>query len=155
MPRGRPPTPKVLNDLKGDPGRRRRYQREPEPPSGAPKCPDYLDAIAQQEWVEVCQHLADMRLLSRADKTALELYCVAYSRYRKAQENVAKYGSVIFAGKDKYPMKSPWACEQDKQHDLLKGMLTEFCLTPAARARARVDISEKPSGGITSYLNVA
>ena len=146
MPRGRIPVPKVINDLRGDAGKRRRYQKEPEPPSGAPVAPEYLDDIARQEWKEVCQHLADMHLLSRADKTALELYCVAYSRYRKAQENVKENGSVIEVGKNNFPMKSAWASEMDTQHDKLKAMLLEFALTPAARSRCRIDIEKKSSG---------
>ena len=93
--RGRPPVPKAINELRGDPGRRRRYEKEPEAPSGIPDCPEHLDNIAKAEWFATASILKDMGLLSRADRAALEMYCSAYSRYRKAAEHVAKYGEVI------------------------------------------------------------
>lgn len=80
MPRGRIPQPKVINDLRGDPGKRRRNTREPQPPKGWPEKPDHLDEIASKEWDSVCELLDEMGLLSRADKTAIEIYVQAYSR---------------------------------------------------------------------------
>lgn len=49
MLRGRPPQSKKLNDLKGDLGRHRRKEVEPEPPKGIPELPDHLDDIATEE----------------------------------------------------------------------------------------------------------
>lgn len=137
MARGRIPIPTVLNSLRGDPGKRRKNTKEPEPLKGYPDKPDYLDEIASKEWDSICHLLNAMHLLSKSDKTILEMYCSHYSRWRKAQSQVAKskYGAVILSPDKKFPMKSPFANEADKQQSILKGILIELGLTPAARAR--------------------
>jgi hypothetical protein len=70
LARGGIPTPKILNDLRGNPGKRRHKTKEPEPPKGWPDKPDHLDEIASQEWDSVCQLLDDMHLLSKADRAS-------------------------------------------------------------------------------------
>ena len=52
-------------------------------------------------------------------------------------------------------MKSPHASEMDTQFNLLKGMLVEFGLTPAARSRMRVEIDAKSQGGIVAVIHAA
>lgn len=154
MPRGRPPTPKKLNDLKGDPGRRRRYETEPEAPEGTPDCPDHLDEIAREEWESVTTHLQSMGLLSTADRAAIELYCISYSRYRRAVENCQKYGDVILSPNKKVPMISPYATIQNQAFEQCRKLLLEFGLTPAARARMRVRDERKPKSKWDGLLNV-
>jgi P27 family predicted phage terminase small subunit len=138
MPRGRIPQPRILNDLKGDPHKRRRHESEPTPPADRPACPQHLDEIARQEWDFITAQLDQMGLLSAADKTALELYCQAYARYRRAEAVVAKYGEVIVAPETKYPMVSPYVSVMNRNLDTCRRMLVEFGLTPAARSRMRV-----------------
>lgn len=143
MPRGRPPLPKKLNDLRGDPGKRRRNTVEPEPEEGYPDCPQQVkdDPIANAEWQSTCDHLSSMNLLAKTDKTVLELYAITYSKWNKANENVRKYGDVLLLGENKYPTMSPWAnWERRYAADMLK-MLTSFGLDPAARARMRQPIA--------------
>jgi len=138
MPAGRPAIPKALNDLQGDRGKRRRYQREPEPPKGVPDCPQHLDEIAKAKWFETANILQDMNVLSKADGDALELYCSAYARYRKAQDDVKKFGGVVVSAKNKVPFPSPWAKMLNDAFDQLTKMQIQFGLTPAARARMSV-----------------
>lgn len=154
MPRGRPPTPKKLNDLKGEPGRRRRYESEPDPPDGVPDCPDHLDEIAREEWASVCGHLQSMGLLSSADRTAIELYCISYSRYRRAVENCQKFGDVILGSNKRVPMISPYATIQNQVFEQCRKLLVEFGLTPSARARMRVSDGKKSSNKWDGLLNV-
>jgi len=75
MPRGRPPKPTTLHFLSGDPSKRKRYHTEPPALDGKPEPPEYLDDVARKEWDCITTILADMHLLSRADRAALELYC--------------------------------------------------------------------------------
>jgi len=152
MPRGRIPQPKVINDLKGDPSKRRRNTKEPQPPTGWPDKPDYLDPIASEEWDTICGLLDDMGLLSRADRCAIEMYCSAYSRYRAAEENVRRFGEVIISPKNKYPMISPYTTVLNKNLDQCRKLLIEFGLTPASRARMRTAITkDEATDELTSY----
>lgn len=144
--RGPTPKPKVINDLKGDPGNRRRKQKEPEPPKDHPQCPDHLDDIARQEWQSITEQLDRMGLLSSADTTALELFCSAYSRYRQAESMVRKFGEVIISPVNKYPMVSPYSTVMNKNLETCRRLLVEFGLTPASRARCAVAKKDDANG---------
>ena len=148
--RGRPPVPKAINSLRGDPTNRRRKTKEPKPPAGAPECPDYFDEVARAEWHDVCKQLDTMGLLSTADRCALELY--PYARWRDAQAKVARFGAVIAAPKSGYPMKSAYASEMDSQFDKMRILLMEFGMTPSARSRLRVNIDDKPKSGMARLI---
>lgn len=154
MPKGRPPKPKILNDLRGDPGKRRRNAVEPEAPEGMPVCPDHLDEIAKQEWKSVTAHLKSMGLLSTADRSAIEMYCISYSRYRRAVENCQKYGDVILSPNKQVPMISPYSTIQNQAFEQCRKLLIEFGLTPSARARMRITDEKKTDSKWDGFLKV-
>ncbi len=144
MPRGRIPKPKVVNDLKGDPGKRRRYSVEPEPPKDHPECPAHLGEIAKEEWEYTCRQLSDMGLLSRADKTSLEMYCSAYERYRKAEQHIAEHGDIT---------TTPSGYEQQSAH---AGMMNKLVaksqrLSPCHLLLADIYMIENGVGGLASF----
>lgn len=146
MATGRPPKPKVINDLKGDTHKRRRHKAEPEPPNDRPEFPEHLDGIAKQEWASVTDQLDKMGLLSTADASALEMYAAAYSRYRHAEEMVRKYGEVIISPVNKYPMISPYSTVMNKNLETCRRFLTEFGLTPASRSRCAIQKKDDSNG---------
>ena len=143
MPKGRPPKPTTLAWLQGDPSKRRRYQVEPMPPPEAPPCPDYLDDIAKAEWQRTIKTLGDMGLLTVADQTSLVCYCEAWSRYRKATEQVAKFGTVILSPEKKFPMVSPYLTIQRHALKDVLAFADRFGLSPSARARLAVEADGK------------
>jgi len=158
MPKGKPPRPTKLQvALKGDPSNRRGNTTEPEAPRGWPECPEHVadDFIAHEEWRSVCKQLDSMDLLSTTDARSLELYCLTYSRFRAAQEQVKKHGDVLFLGKNKYPQVSPFYTCMNKYHEDCRKWLIEFGLTPAARARLRVKVEEKSNNKWSGILPVA
>jgi P27 family predicted phage terminase small subunit len=119
------------------------YRVEPNAPTGAPDCPEYLDDLAKAEWDAICGILSDMGLLSRADKTAIELYCEAYSRYRKAQATVAKVGAVILSPEKKYPLVNPYHTIMRQAAKDCKELLIQFGLTPSARSKMGQDVRDR------------
>lgn len=146
MKRGRKPKPTALKLLTGafekDPQRRNR--NEPTPSQKTPRCPAYLDAIAKAEWRYMTKVLADLRLLTMTDRAALELYCHTYSEWRKACEQVAKYGAVLirtFNGKTE-AKRNPFDVVRERNATQMARMLQEFGLTPSSRTRIEV---AKPS----------
>lgn len=158
MPKGKPPRPTRLQvDLRGDPSKRRGNTTEPEAPKGWPECPAHVkeDPIAHEEWNSVCSQLDSMNLLSTTDGRAIELYCLTYSRFRAAQEQVRKYGDVLLLGQNKYPTLSPYYTAMNRYHEDCRKWLVEFGLTPSARARMRVKVEEKSSNKWSEILNVA
>lgn len=145
MARGRTPTPKQLNDLRGDPGKRRRNTVEPEAPEGLPNCSEIVreDPIAFAEWSSTCRHLESMGLLAKTDKTLLEQYAITYAKWRQAHDHVKQHGDVLLLGENKYPTMSPWANWERRYYADIQKALIELGLTPAARARMRQPIESK------------
>ncbi|EBW8860939.1 phage terminase small subunit P27 family [Salmonella enterica subsp. enterica serovar Muenchen] len=60
-----------------------------------PKTPDYFDDIAVKQWRAKSRQLAERGDLTPADWNNLELYCVNYSIYRKAVEDLARRGFTV------------------------------------------------------------
>lgn len=136
--RGRKPTPTVLKIREGNPGKRSINEAEPTPPEGLPSCPDFLDAVAQEEWHRIASVLDEMGLLTKADRAALAAYCTAYSRWVAAEEQVAKYGTIVKSPDKGFPMKSPYLTVADQSMETMRKFLVEFGLTPSSRSRIKV-----------------
>jgi P27 family predicted phage terminase small subunit len=132
----------MLKVLSGNPGKRPLNEREPAALQGVPECPDWLDDEAQAEWRRITVDLAEMGLLSKADRPALAAYCTAWSRWVDAEAQVKKYGTVVKSPDKGFPMKSPYLSIADQTMETMRKLMVEFGLTPSSRSRIRV-----PAGG--------
>lgn len=124
--------------LEGNPGKRPLNDREPTLPPAIPECPEYLDDEAKAEWFRTAKVLSDMGLLSLADRSALAAYCVVYSRWVHAEEQVKKFGSIVKSPEKGFPMKSPYLTVADQALESMRKFMVEFGLTPSSRSRIRV-----------------
>ena len=136
--RGRKPKPTTLKIIEGNPGKRPLNDREPIPPETIPDCPDWLDQTAQQEWERMSNILQEMGLLTTADRSALAAYCVAYSRWVQAEQQVQKFGTIVKSPEKGFPMKSPYLTVADQALEAMRKLMVEFGLTPSSRSRIRV-----------------
>jgi P27 family predicted phage terminase small subunit len=125
--------------------RKRKNAVEPLPPAGAPPMPQSVkdDPVAKQEWGEIVRILADMQILSQADKSLLRLYCETYSRYVRAHDMVRKYGEIIKTPEKGYPQVSPYMAILNRAQDQLFKLLETMGLTPVARARMAIKDQSK------------
>jgi P27 family predicted phage terminase small subunit len=147
--RGRKPKPTTLKLLEGNPGKRAINAREPVPPSALPDCPAFLDDLAKEEWSRMTEILSGMGLLTSADRAALSAYCVAYSRWVKAEQQVQKYGTIVKSPEKQFPMKSPYLTVADQALETMLKVAVEFGLTPSSRSRIKV-----PDGGPQSDFDL-
>ena len=69
--RGRKPKPTALKQQEGNPGKRPLNEREPTPPKGTIRCPNWLEAEAKKEWKRLAPSLEAMGVLTTADITAV------------------------------------------------------------------------------------
>jgi P27 family predicted phage terminase small subunit len=136
--RGRKPKPTVLKIREGNPGKRALNDREPTPADGVPDRPEMLIGEAAAEWDRVSQVLAEMGLLTRADRSALAAYCTAYARWLQAEEQVAKFGTIVKSPEKGFPMKSPYLTVADQALETMRKFMVEFGLTPSSRSRIRL-----------------
>lgn len=166
MPRGRRPLPTNLKKLRGNPGKRKLPKAGEEPTSSLadPEMPKGLSKVAQKEWRDVVPILREMKVLTKADGKALAAYCHNFSRWLEAEKEMERHGIMVeepvFGRPDeqgerdivgyKYKRNPCNSISNDAQK-IMKSFLIEFGLTPASRAKLRV---EKPSAPdpFDSYL---
>jgi P27 family predicted phage terminase small subunit len=135
--RGRKPKPTALKLLCGNPGKRKLNRDEPTA-AGIPDCPDFLDAIAKEEWNRCVKVLAEMNVLTKADRSALAAYCVAYSRWVEAEALVKKFGTIVKSPEKGYPLKSPYLTVADQALESMRKLMVEFGMTPSSRSRLKM-----------------
>jgi P27 family predicted phage terminase small subunit len=135
--RGRKPKPTALKVLAGNPGKRKLNHSEPIAP-GIPECPEFLDTEAKAEWFRTAKVLTDMGVLTKADRSALAAYCVAYSRWVHAEDQVKKYGFIVKSPEKGFPMKSPYLTVADQALEIMRKLMVEFGMTPSSRSRLRL-----------------
>ena len=137
MSAGRRPKPTHLKIVQGNPGKRALPKREPRSPKGVPPMPDFLSDEGKRAWRSVARHLDDMGVLAHADQWALALLSEAYAEWDAArtliEEEGLTYDSETQNGTIKRP--HPAASIRDDAWRRMRSMLTEFGLTPAARAK--------------------
>src|SRR4051812_10277714 len=93
--RGPPPKPTKLQQLRGNPGKRKLNDREPEPAPGTPTVPSWLPAEAKAEWRRVVPELGRLRLLSVIDRGTLSAYVLAWDALHAATLTLAAEGRVV------------------------------------------------------------
>lgn len=105
-----------------------------------PECPEHLDEIAKIEWWHITGILQEMGLLTKCDCSALEIYCHTYSEWRKACDEVAKYGAVLVQrrGEIVEAKRNPHDVIREKSAASCVRLLAEFGLTPSSRSQVSV-----------------
>ncbi len=146
---GRKKTPSNLKILKGTDQPCRMNPDEAEPDLAIPSPPDHLSQDAIVEWGRVSQELYQLGLLSRVDRAALAAYCQAYGRWCEAERQIAKSGMMVRTTNGNV-IQSPLVGIANKSLEMMHKFLTEFGMTPAARARVQAkkpeDQNEKKQG---------
>jgi len=134
---GRKPKATYLKVLEGNPGKRPLNKNEPKPRPAVPYCPSHLSKEAKKEWHRIVPELAAVGLITRIDRAALAMYCEAWGRWLEAEEALRKYG-VMVKSPSGFPMQSPYLAVANKSMEQMRGLLTEFGMSPASRARISV-----------------
>lgn len=133
---GRPPKPTSLKILHGD-EERRINRAEPISPEGDVAPPSWLDERALEEWAYLAPVLAQMRVLTPADRAALAILCDAIARHAEAAQRVAREGLVL-AGSQGQAKKNP-ACQLVRDYaGIVATYGGRFGLTPSDRSRISV-----------------
>lgn len=141
--RGPAPTPTPILTLRGSTlATDRRRQREVKPPTGAPPCPDWLDADSQAAWKALVPTLELMGILTKVDSNALARYCKLWSRWRKMEAFIDEKGEMYPLkgddGKVKCFQQWPQVAISTKLAQQLTRLEQEFGMTPSARSRIQV-----------------
>ena len=132
MARGRKPKHTALKKLEGNPGKRPLNELEPVPPATQLRCPNYLLPEARKEWRRLAPVLMSMGLLTAADAVPFAGYCQAYARWREAQDEITRHGSIYKDGEGRI-RPNPYIAIANQQMREIKSFAADFGLTPSNR----------------------
>jgi P27 family predicted phage terminase small subunit len=141
---GRKPIPTHLKILRGNPGKHALPQNEPQPTpiEDVPEAPPFVQGYARFEWERVAAELVRMNLLTVVDSATLAAYCIAYARWRTAEEMLLEMArrdpilnGLLLKARNGLPVNNPLIkLAAHAANDMVR-YATEFGLTPSARAR--------------------
>lgn len=166
---GRRPKPTAIKELQGNPGHRPLNDKELVAPKGEPEMPKGMLPAARREWKQIVPLLMRLGVLSNIDGKALAAYCDTYAHWEKARKDIDKYGLVVEepvldkfnnpvcvgaipgvppeAGA-RYLVKlkaNPAVSNYATFGKMMKSFLIEFGLTPASRAKLKVEAPDSPA----------
>ena len=130
---GTKPQPTHLKMVRGNPGKRKLNDQEPQPDITMPEPPAILSEQALAQWDVVAPQLHQMGVLTMIDATALEMYCVAYGNWCEAQEKIRKFGPLTKSPSG-HLQQSPYMQIANKAFEQMRAMLPEFGMTPSSRS---------------------
>ena len=129
-------------------------KREPTPAHGIPPAPDYLSPAARSAYLQFAALLDEMGVITRADGPALERLCLTYietvtltkflEQNGRSYEMIAQSGTVMHRARPENNMLS----DADRR---LHSYLSDFGLTPSARARVQV-VAQDRQTSLDSYF---
>ncbi len=96
MPPGRPTKPSAQKKLAGNPGKRKLNEAEPNYDTiTSVDAPDYLDDLATTAWNTYAPLLCGQSVLCVTDLHNLEIFCMAYSGWRRSHIDAGVQISVM------------------------------------------------------------
>lgn len=134
--RGRKPKPTKLKQLGGNAGKRALNKNEPqfdqitniEPPK-------WLEPLAVEMWQRVVPQLCANDLLTVGDLHNVEAFCMAYARWRQAQESITLYGVVTTNPETGALLKNPAVTVVNEASRQMIQFGSLLGLDPSSRAR--------------------
>jgi len=156
---GPPPKPSAIRDL-GPRLHRKKNKREPMIKAAMPTCPKWLDSVGKYFFKEIGAMLLNIRVMTNADKKALEILSDAYSEYRQARSVILKKGHTYESyKKDKdgnvflsmVRVRPEVGISQNAWEKCFKG-LQQFGLTPASRTKVEM-LGEQKTNPLADFQN--
>lgn len=129
--KAKPTATKILE--KAQPCRINKQEPKYTPSTGKP--PAYLDEQAKQEWVRVWPEVKNV--IAIPDEMILAGYCVAFSRWRQADDMIKDGRNLTEETPNGAIQTSPYVSQARNWLNLMKGLASELGFTPAARSKVK------------------
>lgn len=149
--KGAKPKPTSLLRLSG--GWRISQRKDtPEPPQGTPEKPIWFDGANSKSWDDIVSLLEPMRILTKVDGIAIAQMAEYLTRYREASSKIAEIGLLIPSTGTNNPWtKNPYVKMQLEYGAQLHRLMSEFGMTPSARARVKMaELQKEKSDNLLS-----
>ena len=147
--------PTHLKLLRGNPGKRA-IPPEPEPPvpTAVPEPPSFVQGYAADEWWRVGPELYHLKLLTALDVMPFAAYCIAYQRWRTAEELLMQMADkdpvtrgLLIKSQGGEAVQNPLIGIARRAANDMVGFGGEFGLSPLARARIGAGVWHEPPPG--------
>jgi P27 family predicted phage terminase small subunit len=130
----RRPKPTEVKQKQGNPGRRPLNTSSPVF-DGTASAPKWMDGFARTEWKRIHPQLKANKMITKADRSALVGYCLAFSLARRAHEYLLGEESLHVETAQGGQKQRPEVATLLSALDSCRKFMIEFGMTPAARAR--------------------
>lgn len=156
---GRRRIPTKLHILHGNPSKKNLTKvvaEEPQPKIQfeVPSPPRILtkNKIARKEWKRIASELHRLGLLTDLDLTALAAYCITYSQWGEAVEDLRLNGTIVkgVEGGLKRSLYFDIASQCSKD---MRAYLTDFGMTPSSRSRVKVAPKKEEGDEFEKFMN--
>jgi P27 family predicted phage terminase small subunit len=155
------PKPIKLRILEGNRSHRPIPKNAPEPSQEMPFPPSHLDIYALEEWNRVAGGLNAMGVLTGIDQGTLAAYCGSYSRWRKAEEELAELakqpgskGALVMKTISGNYIQNPLIGISNKAAGDMVRYAVEFGMTPSARARLAMEPDRQRKGKFDGLIGI-
>lgn len=148
--RGPKPQPTRLKILKGNPGKRRLNEQEPDLPAEVPPPPDWLDGPALVKYRTLAQSLYDAKILTTLDGDVLALYCRTWVRWVTAEQALEK--GLLSKTPNGHIQPSPFVSIARAAVDQLRTLEAELGMTPSSRSR--VQAVDRPTTSKSKWAGI-
>jgi P27 family predicted phage terminase small subunit len=156
MPRR--PQPTSLKVLRGNPGKRRLNDAEPQPPADGIQPPAWLAGDALAKWSELVPILQSVGLLTRADVGPLSRYCDTWAWWRRCREVIDRDGDTVVvrddAGRVKWGQQRPEVGIVSKLAQQMSRLEAEFGLSPSARSAIHCPVQQTPRDELEEFFAI-
>ncbi len=156
MPRR--PQPTSLKVLRGNPGKRRLNDAEPQPPADGVQPPAWLTGDSLAKWNELVPLLRSVGLLTQADVGPLARYVDCWAWWRRCREVIERDGDTVVvrddAGRVKWAQQRPEVGIVSKLAQQMHRLEAEFGLTPAARSTIHVSPKQTPRDELDEFFAI-
>lgn len=146
--RGRKPKPTKQKALAGNPGKRKLNSAEPDfgLMAGA-DAPEWMPDLARSMWETVVPLLCGQNVLAPTDLHNVEAFCLAYSRWRIAETDIAENG-ITGVSPMGARVKNPAVTVANEALRQMTSFGALLGLDPSSRSRL---MGKKPSGGANPF----
>ena len=142
---GRKRLPTEIKRIKGTLQLSRTHPSEPKPAGTLAEPPAYMNDGAQAAWRYAIE-CAPPNLLTRLDRSVLEIWACAADLYRQAQQGLQTTGLLVPAPVSGVPMVSPYLSIANKQAQVMTRAAIEMGFTPSSRSKVGVSVDEHAVG---------
>ncbi|MCX5592035.1 phage terminase small subunit P27 family [Alcaligenes endophyticus] len=151
---GRRPKPTERKVAAGNPGKRALNKSAPEFGGIIDiEPPVWLEGAGRDLWEHLAPLLCAQQVLQGTDIQNLELYCTAYGRFRKAEEDIAENGITV-TGAQGGIVKNPAATIINEATRQMATFGSLLGLDPSSRQRLLGPKGEDPAAVLAGILNM-